>query len=80
MRCAVEGLCDPVEVRHKPRQIVEATPEAVDLCDRDLQLDRFSNMHAALAAEGRLRAVGLMIAIQDVRPPAGDAAVQQWCG
>ena len=62
MRCAVRGFGHTVEVRHEPRQIFEATPEAVDVGDRDFQPNRFPDMHAALAAEGGLRAIGLGIA------------------
>ena len=64
MRRAVGAFCHAVEVRHELRQILEPTPEPVDVCDRDLQPNRFPNMDAAIAAEGGLRAVGLDIAVQ----------------
>ena len=39
VRCAVRRFRHPVEVRHEPRQILEATPERVDVGDRDLQVE-----------------------------------------
>ena len=54
----------PVEVRHELRQIVEATPEAVDVGDRHFQANRLPNMNAALAAEGRTCGVGLCVAVE----------------
>jgi hypothetical protein len=54
---ATHAICrrsfpSPVDVPHEPGQVFKTAPETVDLADRDLQTRRFSNMLAAIAAEG----------------------------
>ena len=77
MRLAVGRGRHPVEVRHELRQIVEASPETVGVGDRHFQANRLPNMNSALAAEGRTCGVGLCVAVDNVRPMAGDASIQQ---
>ncbi len=79
VRSAVRILCHTVEVRHEPRQVLEATPEPVDLGERDLKSNRFAHMDATRSAEGSLGVVGLGEAVHKFRPMPGDAAIQQGC-
>ena len=66
-----------VEVRHEPRQVLEATPEPVDVGERHLESNRFAHVHATLSAEGSPGVVGLGEAVQNYGPIARDAAIQQ---
>jgi hypothetical protein len=67
-----------VEVCHEVRQILQATPEAVDVTYGHLQPNRLAHVDAPIAAKGAPRTVGPGGAVQDIRPAASDAAVQQW--
>ena len=64
-------------VSHELRQVLETPPEAIDVCDGSLEPHRFPNVDASLAPERRARIVGLEMTVQDVRPPSGDAPIQQ---
>ena len=58
------------------RQVVEAPPEAIDVCDRPLEPQRFPNVNSSFAPERRARIVGLAMSVQGVRPPSGGAPIQ----
>ena len=61
-------------------QILEATPEPVDVGYGHVHPNRFPDVDAAIAAKGALRTVGVCIAAQNIRPAPSNAAVQQRYG
>ena len=66
-----------VEMAHESRKVFEPSPEGIDLMDRQLQPDRFADMHTAIAAQ-RL----LCVAIRPerakwLRPVTDECAVEE---
>jgi hypothetical protein len=52
---------DAVEMRHEPREVFQATPEAPDIGDGPFHSNCLADMHSASAAKRRLRVVGLYL-------------------
>ena len=66
-----------VEMAHEARKVFEPSPEGINLMDRQLQPDRFADMHTAIAAQ-RLLCVAIRAErAKWLRPVTDECSVEE---
>ena len=78
--CRPGALGHTVEVRHELRQILEATPEAVDVGDAAPRAESIPGRGRRARRRGRPCVCRAGHSRSERRPTARDAAIQQGCG